>query len=378
MTAIKKQYRKRRHKRITDPYCSKVYVEPSPTLVKPFYITSPELFLDENKRFQMSINSSRIRQTMRLKDCIDSFCKDAKIRIMKSTFQKYECQLDYLYASPLANVKMSELKGVKIVEWINWLKKHPTSRNKYRKTFIHELKLLSTVLNWYKNFLDENFVVPITKKHRQMCFFKRNTPRRPDYYIQPEDAQKWVEWLRANKRNPVYWRLAVFMLSTGARVSEACGLRWAEIDLGKGVARVIRRVRWDHFSRHPFLEDVTKTTQSSRLLMLPKPLIDILVDVRKTTVNKLVFTDRRGRLLKYNAIQSAFNAGFIALNLPWRSTHICRHTYATVALMTTKNLSVVQATLGHAEVRMTQRYAKTVALLNQEAGEKTFSAIFNK
>ena len=33
---------------------------------------------------------------------------------------------------------------------------------------------------------------------------------------------------------------------------------------------------------------------------------------------------------------SNFNAGFIALKLPWRSTHICRHTFATLALMTTK------------------------------------------
>ena len=35
---------------------------------------------------------------------------------MKSTFQKYECQLIFLYSSPLAQMKMSELKGVKIVE----------------------------------------------------------------------------------------------------------------------------------------------------------------------------------------------------------------------------------------------------------------------
>ena len=65
----------------------------------------------------------------------------------------------------------------------------------------------------------------------------------------------------------------------------------------------------------------------------------------------LLFTDKQGEALKYNAIQSAFNAGFRALKLPWRSTHICRHTFATVALMETKNLSAVQASLGHTQNR---------------------------
>ena len=36
----------------------------------------------------------------------------------------------------------------------------------------------------------------------------------------------------------------------------------------------------------------------------------------------LLFTDRNGEALSYNAIQSAFNAGFTALNLSWHSTLI--------------------------------------------------------
>ena len=38
------------------------------------------------------------------------------------------------------------------------------------------------------------------------------------------------------------------------------------------------------------------------------------------TDNRLLFADKEGEALRYNAIQSAFNAGFTALKLPWRST----------------------------------------------------------
>jgi len=121
---------------------------------------------------------------------------------------------------------------------------------------------------------------------------------------------------------------------------------------------------------------VTKTSQSARLLILPKRLQDILLEIKKESVSDLVFTGRNGKLLKYNAVQSAFNAGFEALNLPWRSTHILRHTYATMALMGTKNLSAVQASLGHTQQTMTQRYAKAIALLSSDIGEKTSAILF--
>ena len=70
--------------------------------------------------------------------------------------------------------------------------------------------------------------------------------------------------------------------------------------------------------------------------MLPEKLKNILREMKEEAKSDLVFTDSKAELIKYNAIQSSFNAGFAALNLPWRSTHICRHTYATIALMDDK------------------------------------------
>ena len=341
------------------------------------FSTKREAFVwHEEEKHKLTLSPTSLNNRMAFKTCVDKFWEDANTRIMKSTLQSYECRLNYFYSSPLANVKMSEFKGVNVVEWIGWLKKHRTAKNRGRKTFLHELKFLSVVLNWYRNFLNEDFNVPITKKHREMCFFKQNTSRQPDYFMKPEDAKTWVEWLKEHRENPVYWRLATFMLLTGARVGEACGLKWGAIDLGQGIVRIVRRVRWDQKTKQPFLEDVTKTSQSTRLLILPEKLKNIFREMKKEALNDLVFTDRNGELLKYNAVQSAFNAGFIALKLPWRSTHICRHTFATIALMETRDISAVQASLGHTEIKMTQRYAKTVALLSSDTGEKTASAIF--
>ena len=94
----------------------------------------------------------------------------------------------------------------------------------------------------------------------------------------------------------------------------------------------------------------------------------------------LLFTDLKGEALKYGAIQTSFSAGFKALGLPWRSTHILRHSYATAALQANNSLSAVQASLGHSSRIMTERYAKAIALLDKGLVEKTakFCDIFNK
>ena len=376
MAIIKRRYKSKKHQKPVTYYQAEIFVKGVRISTKTFFTKREAVFWHEKEKHKFTLSPQSLNDQMLLRECVDQFWKEAQTRMMKSTLQGYRSELPYIYNSPLANVKMSELKGMKVVEWINWLKKQPTAKNKGRKSFVHELKLLSAVLNWYRNFLNEDFNVPITKKHRQMCFYKYNAPRRPDYFIKPDDARRWVEWLKENRENPAYWRLATFMLLTGARVGEACGLKWDVIDMEENLARVIRRVRWDQQTKHPFLEEVAKTSQSVRILTLPDKLHKILSEMKKESLSDCVFTDRKEELLKYNAIQANFNAGFIALDLPWRSTHICRHTYATIALMTTKNLSAVQASLGHSEQKVTQRYAKTVALLSSETGEKTSSAIF--
>ena len=378
MAIIKRKYRTKQHQKPKVFFQAEVFIKGVRVAIKNFPTRREAILWHEEQRHSFSLSPSSLNDRMLFKDCIDKFWEDIQCRFPQSTIQTYEFPLQaYFKKSPLANVKMTEFKGLKVVEWVQWLRRHPTTKNPRRKSFIKEVDLLITVLNWYRNFLNEDFNVPVTKKHKELCFYKPNVPRRPDYFMRPEDSREWIEWLKEHRSNPVYWKLASFMLLTGARVSEVCGLKWEAVDFEKGIARVVRRVRWDYRTKLPTLEDITKTAGSARILILPKKVQDILLQMKEEAVNELVFTDTQGKLLKYNAVQSAFNDGFRALKLPWRSTHICRHTYATMALMGTNNLSAVQASLGHSQQRMTQRYAKAVALLSSDIGEKTSAILFN-
>ena len=384
MAIIKRYHRKNGKKKVF--YQAQVYVRGMRLTYKSFNTKAGAVIWHEQQKKKLRKDPSGLFETdkseMLFSDCFRKYIEEAFPLLKKSTQETYETRFKYFTKSPLSNIKMEEFKAQVVYNWIGWLKKQKTAKNKGRKSFFKEVELLRTILHWHRNFVDEDFNVPVTKKHRQLCYYKAVPPRRPDYFAKPEELRAFVQWLREHRQNPVYWRLALFMILTGARVGEACGLCWDSVDLERGQARVIRRMAWEQRTKRPYLEETTKTLASVRVLLLSDELVEVLKVMREENQDSLglLFTDRKGEALKYNAVQSSFNAGFMALGLPWRSTHILRHSYATVALMATNSLSAVQATLGHTSSRMTERYAKVIALLDRNVVEKTTKVfdIFNK
>ena len=305
-------------------------------------------------------------------DCLKMFEEEAFTSIQEPTRAYYRSGFRYLIDSPIYNIKMDLLKSSHIHMWISWLKKQPTKDNVLRKSFKTELKLLSTILNWYKNFINEDFNVAITIKHRKACVFKPIPQRRPDYFMKPKEARSWLKVMENNQELPVYIRLATLMLLTGVRVSEACGACWDTVDLHEGTLRVVRTMRWDSKTRQPHLVETTKTTSSNRLILLHKPLVKMLREIKKENPKSpFLFTKNGNDPLHYGTIQKVFNRGFKSLNLPWRSTHILRHSYATIALLATKDLPSVQASLGHRSIKVTEKYAKAIASLSRDTARKT-------
>ena len=282
----------------------------------------------------------------------------------------------YLTESPMARLRISELNSSHIDLWIDWLKDHPKVDHSKRKSFVEELKVLGHILHWYHHYKDSSFIVPILRRHKKMCFYKETVSRRPDYYMKPEEVRLWIEWMKSNKRmDKVFWKLASFMVLTGVRVGEACGLKWDAIDLEKGLVNIFRIVGWDRLSKKPFLTERAKTKESLRTLVLPKELIRMLKEIKQEQLEQpeeeFVFLNKENKTPIYPSIRYAFTSGFKALGLPWRGTHICRHTFATMALYATKDLPSVQAHLGHTTPQMTERYAKLAKMISADTAEKT-------
>lgn len=312
----------------------------------------------------------------KFRELFELYLKERRYPVIRlSTQQTLELRSRYFRECPLDDVKMSDFNADTVDRWLNWLLNHETASNPGRKNFEKELRILTAVLNWFKETHNPSFVVPILKRHRSKIRYKPVAPRRPDYFMRPDEIRAWIDYLKKHRTNPTYWRLAMFMVLCGTRIGEACALRWSDIDFKFGTANITSTVIWDRYTKKVLGTANTKTEGSVRIVPLATTLLDVLSEARKEANSVFVFPDKEGNILKYNAIQSAFNKAFKALNLPWTSTHICRHSNATWMLAATDNNTGVQANLGHKSAKQTQEYAKVVAMLKRDLSEKTAEII---
>ncbi len=357
-------------------YVAEVYVRGIRVAYKSFDTRgqAEEWYLKAKAAYSAGEPLEQNRPERTLRDIVELYKVERLPQLRTSTQQNKEKPIEYILTSPIADQPMSMLTDQSVDRWFDWLRKHQTAQRESRKFFLEEFRFLRALLNWYRDFHDPKFVVPIVKRHREQVRYKPVTPRRPDYFMRREDILLWLEWLKINKPSrPEFYRLALFLLHTGARIGEAAGLCWDAVDLENGFVSVIRTVWWDRHTRKPNLQNQAKNDDSIRIIPLAKPVLEMLQEIKaqRKSPNGPVFCSPEGDLISYPSIQNAFNRGFTSLGLPWRSTHICRHSFGTLALMATRDLSAVQASLGHNDIRVTQRYAKAVALLDGVASHKT-------
>lgn len=147
--------------------------------------------------------------------------------------------------------------------------------------------------------------------------------------------------------------LLEFLYATGARVSEACGLGFGDLDVDAGLARVLGK------------------RDKERMVPLGRPAIaalgrwlddarpQVLSDRAGRSDRDAVFLGSRGRRLSRQAAWTAIRlraaeAGISADISP----HVMRHSCATHMLEGGADIRTVAELLGHASVSTTQRYTR--------------------
>lgn len=151
---------------------------------------------------------------------------------------------------------------------------------------------------------------------------------------------------------PSDWQLFFRLLAhSGLRISEAIGLTWANVDLGKSPKLLIRE--------QVYCGDrsALKSKYSRRDLPLSPRMAEQLAALRRDNFkgpNSPVFQSTTGtELAEQNVRSRVLRPTVSALGLDWVTPHTFRHTCASLLFDGGKNIKQVQEWLGHANARFT-------------------------
>jgi integrase/recombinase XerD len=166
----------------------------------------------------------------------------------------------------------------------------------------------------------------------------RTEPVLSERIIPQEDVRRMIA-LEPDERNRV---LLSVLYAAGLRVSEACGLRWRNLQARGDAGQIQIRGKGGR----------------TRAVLLPSGVWGQLLGLRATTgLDAPVFASRSGKPLERSRVtrivrDASRRAGIIA-NV---SSHWLRHAHASHALDRGAPIHLVQATLGHRSVATTSRY----------------------
>lgn len=176
----------------------------------------------------------------------------------------------------------------------------------------------------------------------------------------PSEAGAFARVCRDHKWGSIF----VFLLLTGLRRGEACGLTWANVDLDSSTPHV-RIEQALHTAGNQKLLTRPKTKSSRRTVYLSADAVAVLRRVKQAQSalrselgerakhNDFVFTNTLGDMLAPNNLKNHMNAICLQAGVKRIRIHDLRHTYASLALRAGTRIEVVSKQLGHSSATMT-------------------------
>lgn len=324
--------------------------------------------LEESRKWkEQKLNSKEVIQAKTsphtLREVISQWREWSKPpRLCPSTWQIYG--KDVSHFNVLLDMPVKDITAEDVDQWLKYVLDPEYPKTKGRVSFLREVKVLTTLFNWYREYKNSKFQSPLLKRHRRDCYFKPK-PGKPDISLSVEDVERFLDQLKRTHR-PVYYYLASFQALCGTRIGEACGLTWNYVDLENATIEIQQTCFWHYRTKEPLIRENTKTGEF-RTVVIPEKLVLLLRKWRQLEPSESIVFHNQGKLLKYNAVQNAYKRAYRALGLPNRSTHVLRHSFASIYADQTGDIRGTQAALGHRDLRVTQHYAKVAERTQRKA-----------
>lgn len=154
----------------------------------------------------------------------------------------------------------------------------------------------------------------------------------------------------------------IICLYTGLRIGKLLALEWKDIDFTKGIISISKSCHYGHDENGDYkrFTDTPKTSHSIRNIPLPKQLISLFKQLKKSNDSQYVVSEN-GKPIAVRSYQRSFELLQKRLKLKRRGFHALRHTFATRAIECGMDIKTLAEILGHKNSTVTlNRYAHSL------------------
>ena len=278
-----------------------------------------------------------------------------------STQRGYKSAIDLYLAPAFGTLRLEQLSPLAVQRWLT---QHKSEHGARRRITLAHATLRSALAEAQRLRLVSLNAAALVKVPKPQA--------RGIVPLTVEQATAFLTVAKGHRLGPLF----SVALACGLRLGEACGLKWADVDLETGELRV--RQQLQRVGKRLVLQEL-KTAKSRRTLMLPDACISALKEHRKKQLAErlkagdrwvdtgLVFTTYRackegkGRGIKVGAPLHPRNVlrtlhGLLDSaepKLPRVRFHDLRHSSASLLIAAGVELVEVSMLLGHSELRVT-------------------------
>lgn len=337
-------------------------------------------YLEEAQKWRSAVDvlvEEPVDVQMTFAEAKTRFFEFKKNTVRPSTYDYYEKTAKFLKYFDRFPVRQITAKVIDL--WLAHIKtpKFLTSKNHSRMSYEQELTVLRQVLSYYSEYLDDSYQLPLKKRHLKdavvdLVRYQQAKARNKMKYIPSGDVDRFLSQMAIDSehchKTPIFHALAVLQARTGLRIGEACALDWRDVNFEHSVITICKSVQWFRGNVQKLTISPLTKTGEPRKVFVTTQAIDVLKNLRDRTGRSvgLIFSDNGFQPLHFRSIQYAYDSAFKRVGLPWRGTHILRHSFATDFLEKTRNPQALQAQLGHKSSQQTEHYAKITSTLQEE------------
>ncbi len=295
-----------------------------------------------------------------------------KTTIRKTTYLSYESHLRHHICPYVGHVRIDKIDGAKLNELYGILLERgrmdgtPLSPATVRRVHTTLHRAFRDAVRW--GLITRN---PATSadppKLRANGRFEFST-------WSAAELRHFLQFVREDDLYPLWLLLA----TTGMRRGEVLGLRWCDVDLGRGEVAVRQTVVSHH---HAIAISEPKTSRGRRVVALDDHTVYVLHRFKAVSCrgsdDALLFSYSTGTPLNPSDISKWFVKLSHAAGLKRIRLHDLRHTHATLALQAGVHPKIVSERLGHSTIAFTlDVYSHAIPHLQREAAQDVAALVF--